>query len=213
MKREEKLRLENEIVYINNTIQAEEKKIRDTPKYKEIEDKISKIKEDRQIDSIEHTTLTREVYKKYGIFGYSYYYRFRLSDIRSSIKQGIKVGLGMKTIESIKDNIVRIVKVMIAEELKNPKIEKLKQKLLELDKKIQKLRDCKEKLIFKDTNIFLKQRKVIYDKLDNPKPNFKSKKIEKQIKEANEKIKNLPLYMPKIIKEVNRRLILDGVSG
>ncbi len=40
-----------------------------------------------------------------------------------------------------------------------------------------------------------------------------NKKIEKQKKEANKKVENLPNYLPNIIKEVNRRLILDGVSS
>lgn len=211
MKREEKERLKNEIFDINNALSKEELEISDTPKYKEIQKSIDELREGKREDSIRYQMLEREVYMKYGLSGYGFYRGFRLGDIKSSVKQGIKVGLGMTNVKSIEDNIIKIVKEMIAKDLKEPKIEKLNQKNLKAEGKINKLVRDKDNLIKDGTEILNKKRNKLRKELWERKPT-NDKKLKKQIEEADEKVKNLPHYLPKIIKEVNRRLILDGVE-
>ena len=211
MKREEKDRLMKEVVDINRSINEKQSEIMNTPEYEKIKEAINELQEGKRGDSIKHKELTDEVYHKYGLRLYRYY-GVRLGDIKPSVKQGIKVGLGMTSVKSVEDNIVRIVKEMIAEDLKNPKIEELRQKNLKEEEKINKLVNDKKKLIEDGTALLTKKKNKVYDELYYRKPII-NKKLEKQRKEANEKAKNLPNYLPNIIKEVNKRLILDGISS
>lgn len=213
MKKEEKEKFEIEINEINQTISNKETEIMHSHAYKNIEKSISELKEGKNGDTIKYQEFKKEIYGKYTIDSWWVYYGLKLSNIKSSVKQGIKVGLGMKNVKSIEDNILNIVRELINKELENPKIEELKQKILKVDDEMKKLRNNKNKLI--DNGLIKlreKRDKVIkeFEKKKNTK--VKDKKLEKQKKEAEEKVINLPNYLSKITQEVNKRLILDGIK-
>ena len=211
MAKQDKEKIEKEIDKLNQEIQSKENEIFDSSEYKEKQKNIDKlIKADSYDDRINHRNLTNSVYRRYMDNWHSYK-GVRLQDVKPSVKQGIKTGLGMKNLKEIENHIVRITKGLIEEDLKNPKMEELRNKILDVSLKIDKTREEMRGILDRGLNK-LREEKAKLVREVNKERTDKEKKIKVGQREADEKINNLGDYLPKIIKDINRRLILDGIK-
>ena len=211
MKKEEKEKLENKLKKIDEEIQLKESEIKNSPPYL-LEEEI--IKENySKLNSIEKEirTLKNEVYNKY-IGGFYWGRGFNVGDIKPTIKQGIKRGLGVKSLEEINTHLVTIVKELIAKELDTPQIKELMNKGAELNEELNKLRFKRDKILLDGVQI-LKQKKRRLMKTLTQEADREGYKLKKKKAEAKTKFNNLPKYIEKITKEVNRGLMLDSLKG
>ena len=213
MNREEKIKFNEKLSQINEEIKFKEQEIVKGEKYQSTEVSIDKLVEDRSADNFKYNSIKKDIYKKYtDRGGYSFYMGIKLSEIKPAVKKGIKVGLGAKNIKSIEYHIIEIVRELINVELKIPQTDKLYKKILIFDEKLNKLRKKKEELIKNGIKDLEKLRMKFLEDEDKKK-SLKNVKLREQKKEIDEKMKNLPKYLPQIIENVNRRLILEGVGN
>ena len=143
MKKEIKEKLEKEIKEISEEIRLKEIEIKENPPYL-LAEEIMKEKIDEK-DKIEKeiNTINQEISQKYTGRRWSYYRGLKFSDIKPSVKQGIKKGLGVTNITIIKDNIVRIVKQLMNKDIEDLGREELKKKGEDFNEEIRKLRSDK----------------------------------------------------------------------
>lgn len=215
MVEKEKEKLEIELAEVNKEIRIKEIEIEKSREYKILEDSENDLLRKKNEKDSEYDKLSLEVYKKYThrtpYLNYYQFHEIKLNEIKSSVKQGIKIGLGAKNIKSIEDIIVRIVKGLIKDDFKNPQMEDLKDSISLTNKEISKLRKEEVKLL-DDGLILLKNKKANIMKEINREKINEDKRMKKLKDEADIKMKELPKHLPKIISEINRRLILDGVN-
>lgn len=213
MNREEKIKFNEKLSQINEEIKFKEQEIVKGEEYQSTEDLMSELSRDRSADNFRYNSIKKDIYKKYtDRGGYSFYMGIKLSEIKPAVKKGIKAGLGAKNIKSIEYYIIGIVKELINVELKIPQTDKLHKKILIFDEKLSKLRKKKEELIKNGIKDLEKLRMKFLEDEDKKK-SLKNVKLREQKKEIDEKMKNLPKYLPQIIENVNRRLILEGVGN
>jgi len=156
--------------------------------------------------------LERSITKKYvDISHLSYGMRhrnFEITNIKSSVKLGIRRGLGSKYINLIpNDDIIKIVKEMIKQDLKGT----------DISISVNDEKDIRGKI-----DIFEKQKKILLKKYNemnielwNLRNNkFKTDKIrEEKMKVYSEIVREkLPEYIDKIREEVNNCLIVDNLQ-
>ena len=214
MKKEIKEKLEEELEQIESKIRLKEKEIINSSECKlliKTKDELWKKKNENQR---ELRNLEKPIYKKY-VNKLSWGYGFDTKDIKSSVKQGIKKGLGITNVSFIDDyNLNGIVQKLINKDLE--KIKTQKDKLIiktnEFDKQIDKNYNERKKLMDNGINALTKQRKKIDDKL-NEQENLKYKRTKEKRKEVEIKIKNnLPKLIDNIVREVNKELIVEGLE-
>lgn len=211
MKKEEKVKFNEKLNNYNHLIQSEEEKAIKSKEYQLIESAITELKADKRDSNLKYTEIKRNIYEKYVYGNYGYGMGIKLDDIRSSVKQGIKRGLGAKNIKSIENYIVNIVKELINRELRTPYIKELHNNLLKSSKEISELRDKGYDLVEEKIKDIKEKRRKFLEKSEREKI-LKDKKLDKQKREVDKKVENLSSYFPQIIKEVNKRLILDGIE-
>lgn len=199
--------LEKELREIGFEINSKHSQIITSPKYKSIENEQEKLKKEYSKKIDEYEEVRNKIYSKYLIVSYGRvrWRGIKEKYIKSSVKQGIKNGLGIKNLKFLKWKIVGIVKKLIAndmgaQEIRELGIEELKKKDDIFDKE-------KEKLINDGTKTLLKKKLEINKRLEE-----EEKKQYKKQYEVNIKIKNLPKYMDNIEMEINKRLMLDGLK-
>lgn len=214
MKKEMKIdkeKLELEITEIRIEIDLKTIEIENSPQYKLIEADIKILNDKKREIENRFNELKKSIYGKYiykslrscsewGVI-------IREPYIKPSVKQGIKKGLGIKNLTSIKYELAGIVKSLIDRDLKMVGAEKINKKAKELRAESFKLYDDKEKLMKDGVSILEKKIEKISKKLRGE--TREEKKVEEEVKI---KIKNLPKYMNKITKEINKRLTLDGLK-
>lgn len=204
--------IKKELLQIDEKMKLEKIQRENSSEYKSLITTIKGLYSKEEEVGMELRKLEKEVYVKYidNYWGYG----FKSRDIKSFVKQGIKKGLGITSVAFINEyDLRKIVKELFNKDLKEikPQTDKLIDKIKEIDKLIKKEKDNKEKLMV-GLNFLIKQRKKIEDRLYEEE-NIKNKKIGQKKEEVSIQInKNLPKFMDKIIKEVNRRLILENLK-
>jgi len=132
-----------------------------------------------------------------------------MKNIVSSVKQGIKRGVGIKYISSADEkDILKVVKSLIDEDLKQTNYNELETEILKLDKEQKKIEDELNK---KDSELELKKQKIEdeLNKEQTEKDNAIKKQKEDISKMINEKIIN---NMENIRREVEKGLMCDALS-
>ncbi len=213
MTEEIKEKLEEELEQIESKIRLKETEIRNSSEYKLLIKKGDDLWEKRRENERELKNLKKPIYEKYV-----HNFRrlgFNTKNIKSSVKQGIKKGLGITNVSFIDEyDLRKIVQQLIGKDLEKIRTQedKLIIKTNEFDKQIDKNDNEKQKLINNGLNALTKQRKKIDDKL-NEQENLKYKRTKEKKKEVEIKIKNhLPKLMDNIVKEVNKELIVEGLE-
>ncbi len=210
----DKEKLNKKLEELHKKIRLKTNQITDSSKYKLLEytqkewaNKISKKRKEKKV-------LEALIYKKYAytIRGKTYGdLSFQTKDIKSSVKQGIKKGLGITNVALINEYDLRdIVIQLIDKDLEKIKkqINKLNCEIDEIAMQLNKCYDNKEKIIIKGLGILEKQQQKIYNELNSERIIREEKKRELRIKVK----KHLPEFMDKIAEEVNRRVILEGLE-
>jgi len=132
-----------------------------------------------------------------------------LKNLKSPVKQGIKVDLGVKYLNLIyEEDILSVVRLLIKEDL-----EKTDEKIINLDiKKINEKIDNFHKQIGKREEVLEKKAKEISYEL-NKKEIDKGREIEEKRNQTKMKInEQSPELMKKIRGEVNKRLVMDNLK-
>lgn len=212
MKEEVKEKLKKELNEIDVKIRLKEHKIKNNPPYLLIEETLEERYGMKGEIDIKLTDLKTQVYHRYG-WSFRWGYNFgghKFKDIKPSVKQGIKEGLGVKSIKGIEDYLVKIVKNLIERDLNNPKIKELEKKVGDFNEEIEKLKKYKDKLIDEGLKILKDKRIKIYKKMTK-EDDIKEKELVKKKAEVEVKVNNLSQYMENIVGEVNKRLILDSI--
>ena len=214
-KKEEREKIKEELEEIDEKIRLKTNQVINSPIYKSLEDTQKELENKLREKRKEIKVLEAPIYKKYAyrIIGENYGrgLNFNPKEIKSSVKQGIKKGLGITNVTLINEYDLRsIVTQLINKDLEN--VKKQTDKLhLEIEKTYTQIQKCyknKEKLKNERLNVLKKQAQKVYDELN-------SEKIIKEEKEKKLRIKikkHLPKFMDKIINEVNKELILDGLK-
>jgi hypothetical protein len=130
-------------------------------------------------------------------------------NIKSSVKQGIKVSVGAKNLREIGEwGMISLVKRLIVEDLKGTDTEKISLEI----KKINDVIDKINKKEAEEQDILRKKREEIYYQLNKERMD-KEKEKERGIEEIKKAISNLsPEGFEKMKKEVNRRLIIEKLQ-
>lgn len=158
-------------------------------------------------------TLKKPIYKKYlGKSPLSRWSMLRVeqTNIKSSVKRGIKRGLGAKYLNQIYEgNFVIIVNKLIEEDLKKINCLKLEKDISEIRKKLRVEHQKSGK-----------KRKILMGKIKKLSYQLNKKKIDKERKKEEEMMdigiiidKKLPELLPKIRQEVTKELILEGLKN
>ena len=200
-----------ELKEILEQIKLEDNRVRETPEYislsKEINDRYSQAnKIDYQLRRLRGTIAGKYVSIRHH-FGYSD--RWDIYDVKSSVKAGIKRGLGIKHICLINDDdIVKVVKEIIKKDLENTD-EKIMQDKLGSLRREEEAKLNEREILFKEYRSLVAKRDTIMTKL-NSKDCIKEQKKKENSKFIAEK---LPEFINNIQKEVNKELMLDKLSN
>ena len=212
----DKEKLKKDLDNIEREIRLKRTEIINSPEYRLLEADKQDLGEEKNNISRELNKLRRPIYLKYvtSFYGWGNYI-FRTQNVKSSVKQGIKKGLGITSVAFIYEHDLKnIVSQLIEKDLEKEKIkiDKLESKLKKIKEQFNIIYDNKDKLMTKELSKLTKQAKKIYDKL-HEKENLKNQRMERKQKEVKIQIDNhLPKFMDKIIKEVNKRLILENLK-
>ena len=208
----DKEKLKKELNEIEEKMRLERIRIGNSPESKLLETTISNLWTKYNQKESELRKLKRQIYDKYiSKLNTSWGIGLGIKNIKSSVKQGIKRGLGITNLSFLeKYELKYIVKQLINKDLEETNADKLTKEVRSIYTQIVKCGDDKKKLS-KGLNALAKQRKEVYNKL-HKKAYLQEKRIEKGRKEVKIKIENLSKYMDKIIKEVNKRLILEELK-
>lgn len=134
---------------------------------------------------------------------------FKVDNVKSGVKKGIKNGLGVKHICHIgEDDLIKIIRKLIDEELSTNKED---LQFLEDEKKINKelqlLEDKKKELLSKYESVGNEIRELINQR------EMYNNRHESNIAETKELIKNkLDELLPKIKEEVTRELVAGALD-
>jgi len=218
MKRDKKLEnkeeLEKKLYQIDEKLNLKETQIKNSPEYDLLGTTQSDLWKKRSEKERELKELEKPIHKKY-VLNYSRGWRmFRIKNIKSSVKQGIKDGLKITNVSFIDEyDLIHIVEQLINKDLEKIKMQtdKLRSEIKDIDTQIDKCDENQVKLM-RGLDALAEQRKKIDNELYK-KEYLKNKIIEKKKKDVKIKIqKHFQDFMDKIIKEVNKRLILDGLE-
>lgn len=212
----EKEKLEKELEEIDEKMKLKEIEIKNSSEYKLLETTKEELYSKQSDKERELRKLKKEIYLKYvtRLDGRMFGVGFRTGNIKSSVKQGIKAGLGIPNV-SLVDNYgwKRIVNQLIDKDLEKIKkqTDKLQSEITDTYTKLKRCYDSEEKLMG-GLNALEKQRKKISNKL-NAKKYLKEKGMKKWRKEVDKFLKDgSPEVMDKIGEEINRRLILENLE-
>ena len=197
---------------IEDKITIKRKETRESPEYTSLYNKI------RELDSIsdkkyrEINELKKIATDKY-IRDYKNSWRlvFTEQGIKSSVKEAIKRGLGIKYLNEMNgDDIIEVVKKLIDKDLEETNMKDILKEQEEIDKKVKEMNREKDKIEEEALRSLLEKRDEIQEKI-----NKKTQKLDKSDKKkANNKLikEKLPDLLENIQKEVRRGLLLDGIA-
>lgn len=210
-----KEKLEKELEEIDEEIEKKGVEINKSSEYKSLMDKRSKLWKETAEKQRELVKVRKKIYEKY-IKNYRYYRYIDIKRIKSSVKEGIKRGLGVKYINLIYEfDIVKIVEQLVKEDLEKTNEKELLSDISKIDKKIRK--SIERERILKngergERDTLIEKRKRIENRL-NKKELDKEKIKEKKRGEVGKIVKNdLPKIIGKIRREVERGLLLDALE-
>ncbi len=212
MKIEEKKKLQEEFYTLSSRINTKNGKIRNSSEYQKLENEVKPLRMEKEEPVKEIDELRNKVYEKYGWYLFYGYSDTKLKDIKPCVKQGVKRALGVGSVAEIEDYLVRIVKELIEKELDTPRMKELVKKVNDLDKIIKEKYNQRNKLIIEGAKSMGDRRDEILKEL-NQEAKRKADELGKKKKDVKIKVDNLPKYLEKITKEVNRQLILDGIKS
>lgn len=209
MKKKIERKLQQELDSLEKKIIFERSQIEQSQDYLLMKNICRDKSKEQSLASTEIETLRNQTYKKYMSI-YRRYGRCRLQDIKPSIKQAIKKGLGEKNIKVIEYHLVGIIKRLVDMDLKETNIKELMEKSVDINKDLQKLNLNREQFVLNKLKILESKCNKIYKILQKDEI-AKNKKLEKGKAEVKIKMEHIQDYMGNIIKEVNKRLILNGL--
>ena len=208
--KENKEKLEKELEEIDEEIEKKQKETYSSSKYKLLKEKETNLWKETAEKNRELRKLRRTTYGKY-IKDYRFYRYLDITRIKSSVKQGIKRGLGVKHINLIDNfDIVVIVEQLVKEDLEKTNEKEMISDISKIDKKIERIRENKKRL-GSDMDTLTKKRRRIYDKLYKEK-SYRDKIKEKKRKEVSKILKEQPKVINKIRGKVERGLLLDALE-
>ena len=214
MKKEDKDKLNEELKKIREKKLLANARIKNSPEYKQIEKTKTELSEKLREQRRKGITLKNPIYKKYvydAYNSYDYFRGFKPNNIKYSVKQGIKKGLGITNVALINEYDLRdIVKQLVNRDLEEIKeqIDEVKYETEDIDAQLKKCYNKQDKLMVKKSNPLKKQETRLWNKLTSEKRAVEEKKRQLRIKIKN----NLPKFMDEIAKEVDKRLILEGLE-
>ena len=212
MKKAEREKFEGDLRKIDLEIEDRKKDIEDSPQYKEIFIEQQRVRKEEYENRKKVDSLKNKIYGKY-VIKRSYRWNLTAKNIKHSVKQGIKRGLGVKNLGYVgEQNIPSIVHRLIREDYKASEMDKLLTEMNELGKRSGELYD-KKQIIKKEgvKPLIAKQREILKklnatELLAQKKKEKKTRKIDKLLKENPSEI------MDKVRKEVRKGLILDALE-
>jgi hypothetical protein len=165
--KEVKEKLKKEINQIDEKIKLKNIQIDNSPEYKLIKITREDLSEKRWGMEKELKDLKEPTYLKY-VHKTGWRYSLKVKDIKSSVKQGIKKGLGITNVSFINEyDLMKIIQRLIDTDLEKiiPQIDKLQSGIRDIDTKIDKSYDETNRLRRNGVNALKNQRKIVYEKL------------------------------------------------
>jgi hypothetical protein len=181
------------------------------PEYSLLDRKSSTLRSDIRKKEEEMRKIKREISDKY-IKDYRdayYHLTFAVQGIKSSVKMGIKRGLGVKYVSDISDDdLIGIVKKLIQDDLEKMDTKELTEGITKMEIEVSSLEEEKRNIMTKEIEPFIEKRKEVAKRLVEKMLGKESEK--KETRKIVEK--KLPELMDKIRKEVQKGLLLDGIT-
>ena len=138
----DKEKLEKELKEINEKLKLKRIQIQNSPEYQLLKTTQTDLWKERLELETKLRNLKKQIYKKYVHNPLSNWgIGFKIKDIKSSVKQGIKTGLGMTSVNFIdKYDLKKIVKQLIDRDLEKIKTQtdKLSGEVKDIDRQITK---------------------------------------------------------------------------
>ena len=206
-KKEKIEEIQQEINKLDEQIKEQQPKINDSPEMEGVYHALGLVYEKQGLKEDELRKVVNEASEKYMMekrYRRRWKNRPEFEEIKSSVKRGIKNGLGVKFMNQIKDeDMVRIVEELIKKDLEKTnaneiekEIEAIKKEAETLEIKRNEMRKPLDELYEKKTKLFLELR------------NQKNKKEEAKKVEVGK----LDELLPNIIREVNKSMIIDSLN-
>lgn len=152
--------------------------------------------------------IKKPIYEKY-FFEYPIKNGRWLKNLKPPIKQGIKVGLGVKYLNLIyEEDILRVARILIKEDLEKTDEKIINLEIKKIDEKLNKI----YKQIDRKTEILKKREKEISYKLNKKDIDKNQEKIKKKDYIKMRINGQSPELMKKIRGEVNKRLVMDKLK-
>jgi len=207
----DKEKLEKELEEIEEQIKKKEKTIYGSLKYQSLGNKTRNLWKKEEEKDRELRKLKQTIYGKY-VNDYRPYRRLSITRIKSSVKEGIKRGLGVKYLYLVyESDIIKIVRWLIEKDLEKTNKKDILADISKIDKQLDRIKDEKRRLL-DEVHTLKEKRKKTENKLN--KEELDKERIKNKRREEIKKIivKEFPNLMNKIRKEVGRGLLLDALE-
>jgi Iap family predicted aminopeptidase len=208
----EREKFEKQIAEINEKIDKEDERMRNSLEYKSLDKKRRDLWNTIDIKKNELKALRRAVSQKY-VKGYDYRgLRLDTKNIKSSVKAGVKRGLGLKSVSCIDErDMEKVVRKLIEDELKQTSENEMVLVIENLNKEAQVIERDINKLN-KGVILLQEEKQKIYTEQNKDEMNrIKIRKI--KIAESKKIIETkLPELITKIKQEVTKGLIQDNLE-
>jgi hypothetical protein len=152
----------------------------------------------------EGNRLQRPIYKKY-LYDFPVRHGYWIKSIKPYVKEGIKIGLGVKYLNQIKeDDYVIITKRLIKEDLEKTNLDEINKQVSYIFEEISKI----DEKYYEEENILIKEKKELECELN------KREMERNKVREENHKIikEKLSDYIENIRKCIKRGLILNELE-
>lgn len=207
----DKTNIEIKIDIIFKEVNKKNDEIINSPKYQFLNDKKSNLWKETWKKNEELRKLRKRISEKY-VTDFRSHKFLSINKIKSSVKQGIKRGLGVKHINLIEErDIINIVVKLIENELEKSNEKEILSEKLKLTEEIDKIIKNQKELLL-EVDILRGKGYKLRNSLNRDKV-YLDKNKQKKRKEVGEIIKkDLPKFMGKIKKEVERGILLDNLN-
>jgi hypothetical protein len=193
---------------IKKQIEIEENKVRNNPEVRKLDDEVSELYNKQQEKRLEFRTIKNQITRQY-ISNQRYLWkwagRFDAKDIKPSVKEGIKNGLGAKFLNQISDtDMITVVQELISKDLEKTNSKKLELDIDNIQKEIDVAED-KRKEFNKVIDELNDKRLELYNDL-NKKETPKQKEINRVV------LDKLDELIPKIKSEVTKSMMVETLQ-
>ncbi len=205
-----KLKLEKELKEVLQEIEKESKEMYNSQEYNSLVKSRNDIWNNSNEKNRELRKIKSKVYERY-LNDYNHYRYIKITNVKSSVKQGIKRSLGIN-INLIDDkDIINIVEKLFSEDLEKTNAKNIISDVSKYDKKLDLVNKKMNKLR-EQTNTLEEKRRKIEFKLYREKSYVDKKKLKKRVEVSKMIKEKLPNLIGKIRKEVERGLLLDNLN-